>query len=136
MKKILTLCLVIFTLSSFSVTAAPSKAAADKWYSDFRKAKDKALDALAINKKEQYRSVHAEIEALQKRAVKLFGEPMSSDLARCTSSASYLGDVWSEITSIGGTGNVGKMTPSLIAQFAWSGGDDQAICRAELEKLK
>lgn len=125
-----------FGLTVFPAIAAPKKADAEKWYADFRKAKDKALDALAIGKPEQYRSVSMQISNLRDRAVKLFGEPMTSDLARCTTSVMSLQNVWNEISMIGATGKLDKMTPAFIAQNAWSGGDDQSICRNEIEKLK
>lgn len=137
MKKLsIYFCFIVLSFGSLSAIAAPNKVAADKWYAEFRKTKDKALDALAINKPAQYQNIHKEISALKDRSVKLFGEPMTSDLARCTSSVIFLEDVWTDISVIGATGKVDKMTPAFIAQKAWSGGDDQSTCRDEIEKLK
>lgn len=137
MKKLIVgFCLLALSFGSIPSIAAPNKVAADKWYADFRKSKDKALDALAINKPDKYQSIYKEISALKDRSVKLFGEPMTSDLARCTSSVMSLEDVWTNIAVIGATGKLDKMTPAFIAQSAWSGGDDQSTCRDEIEKLK
>lgn len=116
--------------------AAPTKAEAEKWYQDFRAAKDKVLDGLFITKTNEHMKLNRQMVQLNQRAEKLFGLPYTSDISVCTQAAISLQEVWRNIADIGRTGQVDKMTPGHIALIAWGGGEKYPACLDQIDKLK
>ena len=95
--------------------AAPTKADAEKWYTEFRAAKDKVFDGLFITKAGEHMKFNQQMTQLTRRAEKLFGQPFTSEISVCTQASISLQEVWRNIAEIGRTGQVDKMTPSHIA---------------------
>ncbi|WP_035384016.1 hypothetical protein [Ferriphaselus sp. R-1] len=116
--------------------SATSKAEAEKWYQDFRAAKDKVFDGLFIKKTDEHRQFNQETTQLTRRAEALFGEPFTSEIAVCTQASISLQEVWRNIAEIGRTGNVDETVPSHIAVMAWGGGEKYPACLDQIDKLK
>lgn len=134
MKKIIVF--LIACMLCAPCLAAPKKSDAEKWYQDFRGAKDKVFDRMFITKTGDHTKLSQQIAMLTKRAEKLFGRPFTSDIAVCTQSAISLEEVWAGITEINRATQVNKMTPSHIASMAWNGGEDYPTCIDLIDKLK
>lgn len=123
----------VITTPSHSTT---SKVEAEKWYQDFRSAKDKVFDGLFIKKTDEHRQFNQEITQLTRRAETLFGEPYTSEAAVCTQASISLQEVWRNIAEIAQTGNVDATVPSHIALMAWGGGEKYPLCVDQIESLK
>lgn len=121
---------------SMPAIAAPTKAEAEQWYEEFRSAKDKVFDGLFITKTDQHLPLTKKIFELNRRAEKLFGQPLTSDLANCTIVAGNLQAVWGEIADLARTSNMKREMPAFIALMAWSGGEKYPTCLTEIDKLK
>ena len=133
MKQVILALLVVFSAPSI---AAPTKAEAEQWYEEFRAAKDKVFDGLFIEKTNEHMVLTKQIIDLNRQAEKLFGEPLTSPLANCTSSAIGLQAIWSEIADLARTGNLEQRKPAYIASMSWRSGEKYPTCLAEIEKLK
>jgi hypothetical protein len=133
MKKILFALLLLFGLPSM---AEPTRAEAEKWYEEFRSAKDKVFDGLFITKTDQHLPLTKRMIELNRRAEKLFGLPMTSELANCTIVAINLQTIWGEIADLARTSNLKREMPAFLAAMAWSGGEKYPTCLAEIDKLK
>lgn len=132
MKKIAMILLLLFSSSVF----ATSKAEAEKWYDEFRVAKDKVFDGLFISKTTEHIKLTGQLNELTSRAEKLFGKPMTSDLANCTSSALAVQIIWENISDLARTGQLKTNLPAYIATKAWNGGEKYPTCLNEIDKLK
>ncbi len=130
--------ILLITLALISPTsyAEPTKAKAEKWRTEFRAAKDKVFDALFITKTSEHQNLTKKLNQLNAQAEKLFGKPMTSELASCTIAAIDLKGVWQHIAEIGRTGQLDKMVPSGIAYAAWNGGEHYPECLDAMDKLK
>lgn len=133
MKKTAIVLILLFSAPCFANT---SKAEAEKWYQEFRSAKDKVFDGLFITKTEEHIKLTTQINDLNRRAEKLFGEPLTSALANCTSVAIGLQAVWGEIANLARTSQLDQKTPAFIASMAWLGGEKYPTCLDEIDKLK
>ena len=133
MRKIL---LVILASVSFCVQAAPSKIEAEKWYKDFRAAKNKVFDGGFVTKTNEHLKLSQQLADLRKSAEKLFGEPMTSELANCTVATINLQNVWSSVAGIVRNGQLENRNLTFIASTAWSGGENYPTCLNEIDKLK
>ena len=131
--KYLLIALLIF---SGSINAAPKKADAEKWYKDFRAAKDKVFDGLFITKTKEHMQFNGTVVQLVSRAEKLFGEPLTSELANCTIVAISLQSAWGEMEQITRTQTLKNNTLPLIASMAWGGGEKYESCLDQIDKLK
>ena len=127
---------ITFIFISFSLQASPNKAEADKWYKDFRAAKDKVFDGSFVTKVNEHMKQTQQLAQLRSRAEKLFGEPLTSKLANCTVAAYNLQTVWSSIAEIARKGQLDNRTPAFIAVMAWTGGENYPVCIDEIDKLK
>ena len=134
MKRLLVM--VIAGMLCTPCVAAPKKADADKWYRDFRAAKDKVFDGLFITKTGEHRKLNQQMSQLTGQAVKLFGEPYTSEISICTQASISLQEVWRNIADIGFSGQFDKMTPSHIASMACLGGEKYPDCLDQISKLK
>lgn len=113
-----------------------SKEDAEKWYQDFRAAKDKVFDGLYIQKTDEHRQFNQEVTQLTRRAEVLFGEPYTSQISVCTQASISLQAVWGNIAEVGRTGKVDTTTPSYIASMAWGGGEKYPSCLDMIGELK
>jgi hypothetical protein len=116
--------------------ATPSKIEAEKWYKDFRAAKDKVFDGSFVTETNEHLKLTEQLNNLTKRAAKLFGEPMTSELANCTVAAINLRNVWNSISGIVRNGQLENRNLTFIATTAWSGGENYPTCLNEIDKLK
>lgn len=114
----------------------PTKADAEKWYQDFRVAKDKVFDGLFIKKTEEHIKLKTELYELTDRATTLFGEPMTSKLSYCTIVAIDLTEAWVTAAEIVRTGDLDRNAPNRIAAMAWSGGEKYGECLDTMDLLK
>lgn len=133
MKKLPLFLILLFSTQGFADT---SKSEAEKWYQEFRSAKDKVFDGLFITKTNEHMKLTMQLNELEKRAEKLFGQPLTSQLATCTVVAIDLDTVWDEIHTLARTGQLEPSKPSFIASMAWAGGEKYPTCLAEIDKLK
>ncbi|MEO7343223.1 MAG: hypothetical protein ABIU85_00155 [Methylotenera sp.] len=116
--------------------AAPKKTEADKWYKDFRAAKDKVFDSLFIKATNEHYKFNGKLVQITERAEKLFGQPMTSELANCTVVAMDLQTAWQNMADLSRAGLKDTSNLPNIAQSAWSGGEKYGTCLNELDKLK
>ena len=133
MRKIL---FVVLVSISFFAQAAPNKTEAERWYKDFRAAKNKVFDGGFVTKTNEHLKLTQQLAELTKRAEKLFGEPMTSELANCTVAAINLRNVWSSIAGIVRNGQLENRNLTFIVSTAWSGGENYPTCLNEMDKLK
>jgi hypothetical protein len=91
MKKLMSI--IPLLILSITAHADPQKADVDKWWAEFRAARDRTSDPLFISHFEKRRALTQEIENLQATAEKLFDNDKGKYSA-CLSTINWVKDYW------------------------------------------